>query len=209
MMRIEVKPGSLTDGDASVLVNASNTGLRLGSGVSHAIRLGCGGADYQKTLFTFLEDELGGELPPGDVCLTDAGSHPRARHVLHAAVMDYREGSPAGREPDATRIEAICQKLWPAVEALGGEQSIAMVALGAGTGGMGLRDTTEIACRSLRAHQEQVGEQSRIKRVCFYGFELHEFVITAEVVAAHFTLERDALPEEVWEVIDKRRADDG
>jgi O-acetyl-ADP-ribose deacetylase (regulator of RNase III) len=206
-IKIEVHQGSLTDGDATVLVNASNTGMRLGSGVSHAIRLGCGGADYQQTLFNVLDKELGGELPPGEVCITDAGSHPRATHVLHAAVMDYREGSPDGREPDAARIEAICERLWPAVEALGGQQSIAMVALGAGTGGMGLSDTTEIACRSLKAHQHAVGDGSHIDRVCFYGFQLHEFVITVEVVTEHFDIDRESLPDEVWELIEKRRAD--
>jgi hypothetical protein len=48
--RIEVRVGSLTDGDETVLINASNTLAWLGSGVSSAIPDACGGEMYQRAI---------------------------------------------------------------------------------------------------------------------------------------------------------------
>ena len=88
-MRIFIKEGSLTDGDESVLVNASNTNAQLGTGVSAAIRQACG-KGYQEKIFAALEEKFHGPMKPGEVLLTDAGTHPRAAWVAHVAVMDYR-----------------------------------------------------------------------------------------------------------------------
>lgn len=89
-MDVALKQGSLTDGDETLLVNASNTNLQLGSGVSGAIRKACG-TTFQAALDELLE-KRGGPLEPGDVVLTNAGAHRRARYIAHVAVMDYRGG---------------------------------------------------------------------------------------------------------------------
>jgi len=89
-IEIDVVQGSLTSGDESVLINASNTGARLGTGVSHAIRLGCGGEAYQDHIYRELKRVKGGDMVPGDLFTTDAGSHENAKFVVHVAVMDYR-----------------------------------------------------------------------------------------------------------------------
>jgi O-acetyl-ADP-ribose deacetylase (regulator of RNase III) len=177
-----VRQGSLTDGDEDVLVNASNTNVALGSGVSAAIAKACG-PGYQEHIKQALDARFGGPMPPAEVLVTDAGAHPRAKWVAHVAVMDYRPGAPAGTTPSRGRIREACEKLWRALEAIDSPSplGVAMVALGAGVGGLGVRAPTEEACDTLRAHLA-VTPGSWIGKVVFYGYALHEFIAVKEVV---------------------------
>ena len=109
-MKVIIKQGSLTDGDETVLVNASNTNAQLGTGVSAAIRQACG-AGYQEKVLAALEHEFHGPMQPGQVLLTHAGTHPRAIWVAHVAVMDYREGHTAKSAPTLDTIRAGCARL--------------------------------------------------------------------------------------------------
>jgi O-acetyl-ADP-ribose deacetylase (regulator of RNase III) len=176
--------GSLTDGDEILLVNASNTNAALGSGVSGAIRRACG-AGYQEHIVKELERRFGGPMEPGDVLVTDAGAHPRARWVAHVAVMDYREGFTGRSFPTLALIERASANLWRAVEAVPEPVTVAMVALGAGTGQLGVREPTRIACETLAAHLAAT-PQTKIARVTFYGWELYEHMAIADVVRAAF-----------------------
>ncbi|MBI5543740.1 MAG: macro domain-containing protein [Deltaproteobacteria bacterium] len=193
---IRVAQGDLTEGEALLLVNASNTNAALGTGVSGAIRRACG-AGYQKRIQQALQDRFNGPMEPGQVLVTDAGSHPKARWVAHVAVMDYRQGFTGSSFPTEETIERGCRNLWQAVEELGAKEvSVAMVALGAGTGNLGLRRSVEIGCRTLAEHLSK-NPQSAIGDVTFYGYELHEFVVTLEVVREHFAVPEECIPEEL------------
>jgi O-acetyl-ADP-ribose deacetylase (regulator of RNase III) len=198
-MQIEVKRGSLTEGDERVLVNASNTNVALGSGVSGAIRAACG-AGYQAAITQALQERFGGPMEPGQVLITDAGKHPRARWVAHVAVMDYRQGFSGSSYPDLLLIRRACARLWPAIEALPGAEplSVAMVALGAGTGNLGVRGPVQAACETLQAHIEG-HPGSRIGRVAFYGYSLPEFASTLSVVSRFFPV---PIPEEVRSLVE-------
>jgi len=189
-MDVALKQGSLTDGDETLLVNASNTNLQLGSGVSGAIRKACG-TTFQAALDELLE-KRGGPLEPGDVVLTNAGAHRRARYIAHVAVMDYRGGVSGSSFPTLERVRTGCEKLWAAIDGLHEDVSVAMVALGAGTGGLGLVDSTEVACRTLQAAAPR-----RVSRVTFYGFALHEHVAMAGVVCRFFPSAAQTLTSEV------------
>jgi O-acetyl-ADP-ribose deacetylase (regulator of RNase III) len=194
--KVRVTNGSLTDGTESVLINASNTNGELGSGVSGAIRRACG-RGFQDAIFAALDAEFGGPMEPGQVLLTDAGTHPHARFIAHVAVMDYREGFTGSSFPTRRTIELCCERLWPRLETLEPTAlSVAMVALGAGTGGLGLRMTTEIACQSLRAHLAAT-PQSKLVDFTFYGYELPEYLVMVETVAEYFELEPGSVPDEV------------
>jgi O-acetyl-ADP-ribose deacetylase (regulator of RNase III) len=183
-MEILVRSGSLTEGSETVLVNASNTHVSLGSGVSAAIAASCG-PGYQATISAALAARFGGPMAPGDVLVTDAGTHPRARWVAHVAVMDYRPGSPEGATPTLPRIERACRSLWSTLESLPDDAlSVAMVALGAGVGGLGVRSPTRIACETLRAHARET-PASRIARVVFYGYTMLEHANVADEVKRH------------------------
>lgn len=194
--RFVITRGSLTDGDAMLLVNASNTNCNLGSGVSGAIRAACG-PGYQEHIHQVLEDAYGGPMEPGQVLVTNAGSHPTARYVAHVAVMDYRHGFDGWSFPDEARIRACCQNLWPAIEELSQPAvSVAMVALGAGTGRLGVRTPTETACQTLRDHL-LAKPSSHVGDVTFYGYTLPEYLVVVEVVSSFFTVPEDSIPAEV------------
>ena len=189
--KIEVRQGSVTDGDVDVLVNASNTIGRLGSGVSAAIRGACG-AGFQGVIFDALAAH-GGQTAPGAVWLTHAGTHPRARFVAHVAVMDYRNTAQQ-RAPDAARIERASAALWSTLETLPLDaQSVGMVALGAGTGGLGERLPTKLACTTLRTHLTN-HPATKIARVVFFGFTATEHANIADVVSQHFDVD---VPDDV------------
>jgi O-acetyl-ADP-ribose deacetylase (regulator of RNase III) len=189
--KIEVRQGSVTDGDVDVLVNASNTLGRLGSGVSAAIRAACG-AGFQGVIYDALAAR-GGPAAPAAVWLTHAGTHPRARFVAHVAVMDYRDDAQQ-RAPDDARIQQASAALWGVLETVPlDELSVGMVALGAGTGALGERLPTELACRTLRAHLAKE-PSTKIARVVFFGFTALEYANIADVVATHFDVD---VPDDV------------
>lgn len=193
--------GSLTDGKESVLVNASNTDCQLGSGVSGAIRRACG-PGYQEHIVEALRARFGGSMPPGEVLITDAGSHPHAHYVAHVAIMDYRHGFGADSFPSLSLIRQACGRLWQEVEGLRSATplSVAMVALGGGTGRLGVRQPTEVACQSLTEHLNH-HRDTAIGRLVFYGYELPEYLAMVEVVGAHFPLEPGSVPEQVQDYL--------
>ena len=203
-MKVLIRQGSLTDGDESVLVNASNTNAQLGTGVSAAIRQACG-KGYQEKVLAMLEHQFHGPMQPGQVLLTHAGTHPRAVWVAHVAVMDYREGFtgeqlPHPRAPSVPR----CQQLWNVIEHIPGEgsQSVAMVALGAGTGNLGVAEPIRIGAQTLKAHVA-AHPNTRIERVTFYGFQLPDYIAVAHVLAAEFPEVKEQLPPEVLKFVEK------
>lgn len=202
-MKVFIKQGSLTDGDESVLVNASNTNAQLGTGVSAAIRQACG-KGYQEKVLAALDHFFHGPMKPGDVLLTHAGTHPRAVWVAHVAVMDYREGFTGKSFPTVDLIRLACERLWDVVERIpgAGTQSVAMVALGAGTGNLGVAEPIRIACETLKAHVA-IHPNTRIERVTFYGFQLPDYIAVAHVLAKQFPEVKDQLPPEVRQFVDK------
>lgn len=198
-MKVLIKQGSLTDGDESVLVNASNTNAQLGTGVSAAIRQACG-KGYQEKLLAELERQFQGPMKPGQVMLTDAGTHPRAKWVAHVAVMDYRQGFNGSSFPTVDTIRTACEQLWDVVEGIGDLQSVAMVALGAGTGNLGVAEPIRIAAETLKAHVA-IHRNTRIERVAFYGFQMPEYVAMAHVLASHYPEVKAQLPPEVQKLV--------
>lgn len=183
MIPIEVVQGDIAALGVDLLVNASNTVLRLGSGVSGAIRRSCGAA-YQDKLNGFLAAHAPDGLQPGEVVITDAGAHPRAKWVAHVAVMDYRERDDAVPRPDLARIRLGATQLWQKISELSAPVSVGMVALGAGTGGMGLRDTTKVACETLKAQLDT--HPGAIERVVFVSYDMIEYLNATAVIRQSF-----------------------
>lgn len=193
--------GSLIDGAELVLVNASNTHCQLGSGVSGAIRRACG-PGYQEHIVAALHARFGSWMLPGEVLITDAGSHPHAHYVAHVAVMDYRRGFGADSFPSLSLIRQSCARLWQELEGLRSATplSVAMVALGGGTGKLGVRQPTEVACQTLAEHLSR-RQDTALGRLVFYGYELPEYLAMVEVVGAHFPLEPGSVPGDVQEYL--------
>jgi O-acetyl-ADP-ribose deacetylase (regulator of RNase III) len=77
---IELRQGDITEAEADVIVNAANTDLILGAGVSGAIGRK-GGPELQA------ECDRIGNVPLGDAVATTAGQL-KAKYVIHAASME-------------------------------------------------------------------------------------------------------------------------
>lgn len=90
-MSFKIKYGNLVEENATFIVNASNTELTLGSGVSHAFSEHCGGAKYQQELYE-IKKKLG-VIEQGDVILSSSGSATNFKYALHLAVMNYSDSS--------------------------------------------------------------------------------------------------------------------
>jgi O-acetyl-ADP-ribose deacetylase (regulator of RNase III) len=191
--------GSLTDGPETVLINASNTNAQLGSGVSGAIRVACG-PGYQKVLDAALLEAFGGPMAPGEVLVTHAGNHPTAKWVAHVAVMDYREGFTADSMPTLELVQAGCERLWGKLEVLGESVTVAMVALGAGTGNLSVLEPTRIAAQTLVDHLAKTPD-SRLSGVRFYGYLLHEYLAMARVLRGFFPEVEASFSDEVRQAI--------
>lgn len=198
-MQVAVAQGSLTDGNEAVLVHASNTNVALGTGVSGAIRTACG-AGYQEAIARALAETYGGPMAPGEVLVTDAGEHPHARWVAHAAVMDYREGFGGGSFPSVETIRACVANILDAVEDLPEPVTVAWVALGAGTGQLGVRAPTEIACEAIR---ERAATSKNLVGVTFYAYDLAEYAAIAHVVTSFFPDVLATVPAEVQKLFAK------
>lgn len=88
---LNIKCGNLLEeGDATFVVNPSNTRLILGSGVSMAFKRHCG-SKLQKEMFQKLE-KIGHPLQQGDAVVTSSGNAKNFKYALHVAIMDYNYG---------------------------------------------------------------------------------------------------------------------
>lgn len=87
---IIVKQGNLLNEEADFIVNASNTKLILGSGVSMAFKRHCG-VELQNEMNSVL-NSIDGALVQGDVVATSSGDASNFKYSLHVAVMNYNQG---------------------------------------------------------------------------------------------------------------------
>jgi O-acetyl-ADP-ribose deacetylase (regulator of RNase III) len=198
-VQVALTRGSLTDGPETVLVNASNTNCALGTGVSAALSRACG-PRFQEQIQLELQRKFNGTMMPGQVLITHAGKHPRAKWVAHVAVMDYRKGFSGNSFPSVETIRTGCEQLWDAIETLPERTpvSVAMVALGGGTGSLGIREPIRIAAETLKAH-EAIHRDTRISQVVFYGYLEQEYFAMAEVLIQMFPQIGASLPRDVLE----------
>lgn len=89
MIHYKIKYGNLIKEKATFIVNASNTALILGSGVSKAFRQHCGGSFYQQELYKIKEQIK--MINQGDVIISDSGVAKNFKYALHIAVMNYTD----------------------------------------------------------------------------------------------------------------------
>lgn len=88
--KLIVKQGNLLDENNAVfIVNASNTKLLLGSGVSMAFKRHCGIKLQKEMIDKLNEIDI---LKKGDVVATSSANAKNFIYALHVAVMDYNKG---------------------------------------------------------------------------------------------------------------------
>lgn len=152
----------MADADATVLVTSTDGAATLFTGPGRAIAEACGGT-YQAYVREVLATRVGRPLEQGEVLVTGAGLHRHARWVAHVAL--FALGTP-GRGPCPDVVRAACLALWADLEARGVPVTVAMVALAAGTGKLGVETSVRIACETLATHSART-ESSRITKVTF------------------------------------------
>ena len=139
---VRIKQGDITKETADFVVNASNTRLILGSGVSMALRHHCGHALQQEMNIVLAQH--GGELSQGDVVATPCPKENNFRFVLHAAVMNYNKGVRGNkRNPSLKTIEKILHNIKTYMQEYAKEHEkvkVALPLLGCGVGGLEKRD---------------------------------------------------------------------
>lgn len=106
-----VKLGNLLkEENATFIVNASNTMLQLGSGVSSAFKKVCGIKLQMEMIEKYKSLER--KLQKGDVIATSSGDANNFKYTLHAAVMDYNQGiRDNDKLPTLSSIEMILKNI--------------------------------------------------------------------------------------------------
>ena len=135
-----VKQGNLLDEKATFIVNASNTALQLGSGVSAAFKKTCGIELQDEMLHKLLSLER--KLQKGDVIATSSGRASHFNYALHAAVMDYNQGTRyPEKQPSLDDIRIILENIEPYLQWYHTQHphekiTLALPLLGCGVGGL-------------------------------------------------------------------------
>jgi len=134
--------GNIVLFDADFIVNASNTKLILGSGVSMAFKHHCG-IGLQKEMDKIRTESVQCQTPikQGDVVATSSGDVTNFKYALHAAVMNYDKGvSQAESKPTLQTIKSILLNTEPYLkwfsEKFGEKSTIVFPYLGCGAGGL-------------------------------------------------------------------------
>ena len=167
--------GSIVDPaiGAHVIVNASNSAVGLGSGVSGAIRKACGGAAYQAEVRERLEEDFDAELDACDCLVTGPGTSSAFRWVLHVPAVDFRRPDPdTGGPTGAHRIRDCTLAFLDAAAALahdnglGGKLVVAAPLLGAGVGGLGPVVSLDVMCEAIATWlKDNPGERESIAQI--------------------------------------------
>lgn len=171
MGRITLLEGDITEQAVDAIVNAANSGLLLGSGVAGAIR-DRGGPAIQA------ECDAHGAIEVGGAAVTGAGEL-AARWVIHAASMP-----PGGSSSESS----VRSSLRASFEQAGriGARTLAVPAIGAGVGGLGLQRCAEISLEEARRALEAHAGIEEIRFVLFGepAYRIFEMVNDAARVAA-------------------------
>lgn len=155
---IVLKTGDITDSVVDAIVNAGNTWLKLGSGVSGAINQKSG-PQIQQELDAIRDGLENKRLDQGDVVVTSAGNL-RCRHIIHPAVV----GSEHVNEDILRTAVRNCLIQANALKC----QSLALPALGTGVGGFPVNECASVMIDEIILHLQ--GETS-LRGVMFVLFK--------------------------------------
>lgn len=156
--------GDITDTSVDAIVNAANTELKLGGGVSGAIR-DAAGSELQHELNRL---SAPGAVAPGDVVVTQGYGIRSTRYILHAATS-------LGTDKVVRRGIRNVFRACDAKEL----RSVAFPALGAGSGGLPIDQCARLFRKELTEYLTAGG--SRLDRVLLVLWTKSDFDAFAEV----------------------------
>lgn len=171
-----VKQGNLLEESAATfIVNASNTKLLLGSGVSMAFKRHCG-LGLQKEMSYQLE-QLDVPLKKGNVVCTSSAGATNFEYALHAAIMDYNQGVrgndklPTLKDIENTLINIELYVQWYYNEKSNKTIKLVLPLLGCGVGGLNKLDVVAVY-KSFFLKEVQFDSE-----VVFYGYNNEDYKI--------------------------------
>ena len=176
--KITIKQGNLLSEKADFIVNASNTRLILGSGVSMAFKRHCG-VQLQRELDDIL-NSIDGELIQGDVVASSSANATNFKYALHAAVMNYNKGVKQNEKlPTLNIIQKSLQNiqnylLWYAKKH-SNSMKLALPLMGCGAGGL---DKIEV----IKLYQEFFSQTIEIEcEVVIYGYSNEDYQLITKI----------------------------
>jgi O-acetyl-ADP-ribose deacetylase (regulator of RNase III) len=157
-MPITLTKGDITEVAADAIVNAANSLLVIGGGVSGAIHR-VGGPTIADECRAWTDEH--GQVPPGDAVITGAGDLP-ARHVIHV-VGPMWHGGDSG-EPE--QLEASYRSAMELADQRG-LRNIAFPSLATGIFGYPVDQAAPLAIRTVRDSLTQTRGLSDVTFVLF------------------------------------------
>jgi len=166
---ITVKQGNLVlEADATFIVNASNTKLALGSGVSSSFREHCGVSLQQEMSAQY--EKVPKPILQGDVIATSSAEAENFKYALHATVINYNTPRQAHeKQPSLETIQTILTNIEKYLkwydEKTEEPMKLVLPLLGCGVGGLDKKDVIQGYKHFFRQEVEYVCE------VVVYGFD--------------------------------------
>ena len=175
-----IKQGNLLEEpNATFIVNASNTRLLLGSGVSMAFKRNCG-HELQNEMTAKL-NTLNVVLKKGDVIATSSGKATNFEYALHAAIMEYTPGTRGDEKlPTLTDISNALNNIesyvqWYIKEKNDKKPKLVLPLMGCGVGGL---DKEEVAKLYKHFFQRDVNFNCE---VVIYGYSQDDYELIKRV----------------------------
>ncbi len=160
---IEVWKGDITSMEIEAIVNPANSLMIMGGGVAGAIRRAAGD-EVEREARRFAP------VPVGEAVVTSAGRlQPRIKVVIHAPTMER----PAMR----TTVEKVKKATKAALKTAAekGIQAVALPAMGAGVGGVPVKDVVEAMLQTIIGHWRSSEKPLRIVLVAYTDTDLKQF----------------------------------
>lgn len=177
---LRIKQGNLVEEpNATFIVDASNTRLILGSGVSMAFKRHCG-TELQSEMTQVLES-IGKPLQKGDVVLTSSANAKNFLYALHVAVMNYNPGvrgndkNPSVQtiETALKNVERYLQWYW---EKYTKKMKLVLPLMGCGVGGL---DKLEV----IRTYKDFFSRDVSFEcEVIVYGYSSADFELLKRII---------------------------
>ena len=165
-VRVLIKEGDITEEDVDAIVNPANSLMVMGGGVAGAIKRKGGDVIEREAL-------RHAPVSVGEAVATTAGRL-KARHVIHAPTMER----PAMR----TTAEKVRRATKAALllAARMGLRSVALPAMGAGVGGVPVRDSVRAMLSALRDNLYRLSGLQEVRLVAWGRDAYREFVEAAK-----------------------------
>jgi len=176
---IVIKQGNLLNEEADFIVNASNTKLILGSGVSMAFKRHCG-VELQNEMNNAL-NSINSDLVQGDVVATSSGGASNFKYSLHVAVMNYNQGVKYNeKNPTIEIIEKALQHiedylLWYANNK-SDTMKLVLPLIGCGVGGLDKASVIELY-RNFFTRQVDINCE-----IMIYGYSIEDYQQIIKVI---------------------------